>query len=66
MAAVITRKEISEMLTKRLHFNTFGGNPVACAVGRAVLDVIDEEKIQDNCAKVGQVLKDGLLNLRNK
>jgi len=40
MAAVVTTPEIAASLTEALHFNTFGGNPLACAVGSAVLDVI--------------------------
>ena len=43
LAAVTTRREIAEALTSRIHFNTFGGNPVSMAAGLAVLDVIDEE-----------------------
>lgn len=39
LAAVVTTPEISRALTKAGHFNTFGGNPVACAVGISVLDV---------------------------
>lgn len=39
MGAVVTKPEIALTLKKALHFNTFGGNPVACAVGSAVLDV---------------------------
>ena len=31
--------EIAHTMTKALHFNTYGGNPMACAVGSAVLDV---------------------------
>lgn len=40
------------MLAQRLHFNTFGGNPVCSAGGRAVLRAIDEDGIQANSAKV--------------
>ena len=40
------------MLAPKLFLNTFGGNPVCCAGGRAVLRVIDQEGIQANCAKV--------------
>jgi alanine-glyoxylate transaminase/(R)-3-amino-2-methylpropionate-pyruvate transaminase len=43
LAAVTTRREIAEALTSRIHFNTFGGNPVSMAAGLAVLDVIDED-----------------------
>ena len=48
LAAVTTRREIAEALTRRIHFNTFGGNPVSMAAGLAVLDVIDEE----NCRRM--------------
>lgn len=39
LAAVVTTQEIARSLNKASHFNTFGGNPVACAVGEAVLEV---------------------------
>ena len=39
MGAVVTTPEIAAVMGKSLHFNTFGGNPVASAVGSAVLDV---------------------------
>lgn len=40
LGAVITSIEIADCLNKALHFNTFGGNPIACVVGSTVLDVI--------------------------
>lgn len=39
LAAVVTTPEIAAVLTQKLHLNTFGGNPVSCAAGRAVLKV---------------------------
>ena len=39
MGAVVTTPEIASTMSKAFHFNTYGGNPVACAVGSAVLDV---------------------------
>lgn len=39
LAAVVTTPKIAQVLTEALHFNTFGGNPLSCAVGNAVLDV---------------------------
>jgi acetylornithine/succinyldiaminopimelate/putrescine aminotransferase len=39
MAAVVTTPEIAQSLTQVHHFNTFGGNPLASAVGKAVLEV---------------------------
>ena len=43
---------VIQVLAPKLFLNTFGGNPVCCAGGRAVLRVIDNEGIQANCAKV--------------
>lgn len=63
LAAVTTRAEIAKVLTSRIHFNTFGGNPVCMAAGSAVLDVIDEDGLQENCRVVGARLKNGLKKL---
>lgn len=41
LAAVVTRPEIAEKMKQKIHFNTFGGNPFSCAMGRAVLRIID-------------------------
>ncbi len=64
LAAVTTRMDIAKTLTQRLHFNTFGGNPVSMAAGLAVLDVIDEEGIQENARLLGARLKSGLQRLQ--
>ena len=45
LAAVATSKEIASKLAKKLHFNTFGGSPLACAAGREVLKIILEENL---------------------
>jgi len=66
LAAVTTRMEIARSLTQRIHFNTFGGNPVSMAAGLAVLDVIDEEGLQENCRVVGGHLLDGLKKLQQR
>jgi 4-aminobutyrate aminotransferase-like enzyme/Ser/Thr protein kinase RdoA (MazF antagonist) len=66
IAAVITRPEIAEALAKESgYFNTFGGNPVSCAAGLAVLDVIEKEGLQDNAREVGQYLREHLEMLRS-
>jgi alanine-glyoxylate transaminase/(R)-3-amino-2-methylpropionate-pyruvate transaminase len=64
LAAVVTRPEIAQTLTHRIHFNTFGGNPVSCAMGKAVLEVIDREKLQQNCLEVGAYCMQGLERLK--
>jgi alanine-glyoxylate transaminase/(R)-3-amino-2-methylpropionate-pyruvate transaminase len=63
LAAVTTRAEIAQALTNRIHFNTFGGNPVCMAAGSAVLDVIDDDGLQENSRVVGSRLKTGLKKL---
>jgi len=63
LAAVTTRAEIAQSLTNRIHFNTFGGNPVCMAAGSAVLDVIDEDGLQENSRVIGARLKAGLNRL---
>ena len=53
LAAVITTPEIAQVLASRIHFNTFGGNPVVTAIGKAVLEVIERENLQENSLKMG-------------
>ena len=44
LAAVVTTRDIADAFANGMeYFNTFGGNPVSCAVGTAVLDVIEDE-----------------------
>lgn len=66
LAAVVTTSEIARSLASRIHFNTFGGNPVSCAQGRAVLQVIDEEGLQANSLQIGRQLTEGFLRLAEK
>ena len=66
IAAVVTTPEIGEVLTRALHFNTFGGNPLSCAVGSAVLDVIKEDKLQENSLEVGTLFLEELAKMRDE
>lgn len=66
LAAVVTTPKIAQVLQQRVHFNTYGGNPVSMAIGRAVLKAIDEDKLQENSLIQGKRLKDGLLKLKDK
>lgn len=63
LGAVTTRMDIAKSLTQRIHFNTYGGNPVSMAAGLAVLDVIDADGLQENSRVVGGRLKTGLERL---
>jgi len=66
MGAVVAKKEVMERVNDKLFFNTYGGNPMACAAGRAVLEVIEEEGLQANCAHVGGYLKGRLAGLKDQ
>jgi 4-aminobutyrate aminotransferase-like enzyme len=65
VAAVVTRPEIAEALAADTgYFNTYGGNPVSCAAGLAVLNVIEMEGLQENALEVGRYLKERLQVIR--
>ena len=66
LGAVVTTPKIAAALAQRTHFNTFGGNPVACAQGRAVLEIIEREKLQQNSLTIGSRLLAGLNQLKEK
>uniref|UniRef100_A0A8C2XK75 Alanine--glyoxylate aminotransferase 2, mitochondrial n=1 Tax=Cyclopterus lumpus TaxID=8103 RepID=A0A8C2XK75_CYCLU len=66
MGAIVTTKEIASSFGKGLHFNTFGGNPLACAVASSVLDTIAEDGAQQSSLTVGTYLMTELAKLRDK
>jgi 4-aminobutyrate aminotransferase-like enzyme/Ser/Thr protein kinase RdoA (MazF antagonist) len=66
-AAVVTTPEIAASFNNGMEFfSTFGGNPVACAAGLAVLDVLEEEHLQENALHVGGYLTARLNSLQEK
>ena len=64
IGAVTTRMDIAKSLTQRIHFNTFGNNPVSMAAGLSVLDIIEEDGLQENCRVLGARFKAGLAKLQ--
>ena len=67
LAAVVTTPEIAKSFANGMeYFNTFGGNPVSCAVGQAVLDVIETQQLQANAQTVGTYLLERLLELMTR
>lgn len=67
VAAMVAKPDILQAFgEKTRYFNTFGGNPVSCAVGMAVLDVIENEGLVANAAAVGAHLMAGLKELAGR
>jgi alanine-glyoxylate transaminase/(R)-3-amino-2-methylpropionate-pyruvate transaminase len=66
LGAVVTTEKIARTLADRIHFNTFGGNPVVCTQGSAVLDVIERENMQANSLNLGNKILAGLNELKGK
>ncbi|WP_405226670.1 aminotransferase class III-fold pyridoxal phosphate-dependent enzyme [Lentisalinibacter sediminis] len=67
LAAVITTPEIAGRFARDSeYFNTFGGNPVSCAAGLAVLHVIEHEALQENARVTGDYLREALRGLQSR
>ncbi|HXN93752.1 MAG TPA: aminotransferase class III-fold pyridoxal phosphate-dependent enzyme [Candidatus Acidoferrales bacterium] len=67
LAAVVTTPEIANSFNNGMEFfSTFGGNPVACAAGLAVLDVLEEENLQQHALRIGEHLIEGLKSLQTR
>jgi len=67
MGAVVTTPEIAASFANGMeYFNTFGGNPVSCAIGLAVLDAIRDEGLQENARETGAYLMGRLRELAER
>ena len=67
LAAVVTTPEIAAAFARETHyFNTFGGNPVSAAAGKAVLEVVERENLLANVRRSGERLIDGLHELATR
>jgi len=67
LAAVVTTRAVAEAFNNGLeYFNTFGGNPVCCAAGNAMLDVLRDERLQENASKVGARFRANLAALASR
>lgn len=67
MGAVVCTDEIADAFNNGMEFfSSFGGNPVSCAIGQAVLDVIEEEQLQQNAKTVGDYYLQELTKLQQK
>ena len=67
MGVVAVRRDVAEAFANGMeYFNTFGGNPVSCAAGLAVLDVLEEEGLLANAAREGAFLLQGFRQLQER
>ncbi len=67
IAAVVTNREIADAFANGMeYFNSFGGNPVSCAVGNAVLDVIEQRGLQEQAVQTGAYLMQGLTEMSQR
>ena len=67
MGAVITSEEVAASFAEGVEFfSSFGGNPVSCAIGLAVLEVIEEERLQLNALEVGTYFSSLLKTLQKE
>ena len=66
LGAVVARKHIATPMAEKFMFHTYGANPTSCAAGRAVLQVIREDKVRENARDVGAALLERLQVLKDK
>ena len=66
LGAVVAKKAIGDVMADKFMFHTYGANPTSCAAGRAVLQVIREEKTQENARIVGSALLARLKDLQQR
>ncbi len=67
IAAVVTTKEIANSFNNGMeYFNSFGGNPVSCSIGNAVLEIIEDEDLQNHALKTGKYFLNSLNKIQKK
>jgi len=66
VSGALASKELMSVFTPGNHGSTFGGNPLACAVGKAAVEVIIEEKLPENSYEMGEYLRTELAKLNSR
>lgn len=66
VSAVLANDDIMNVIKPGQHGSTFGGNPIACAVAVAALDVVEEEKLSERAEKLGQLFRSEIEKLIEK
>ncbi|NTW50352.1 MAG: aminotransferase class III-fold pyridoxal phosphate-dependent enzyme, partial [Chlorobiales bacterium] len=66
LAAIIGNVRVEDAFEKGVHGTTFGGNPVACAAGVAMLEEIEEQNLMENAVRVGAYIKAEVARMKEK
>lgn len=66
VSAVFANNEIMLTIKPGEHGSTYGGNPLACAVGMAALDVVRDEKLAENADRMGKIFRSEMSNINHK
>ncbi|MBN2382840.1 ornithine--oxo-acid transaminase [bacterium] len=64
VSAVVAQRKVMDVFTPGTHGSTFGGNPLACAVAREALRVLDDEKLADNAERLGIIFREKMKKIR--
>ncbi len=65
ISAVLSNAEVMDVLTPGTHGSTFGGNPLACAIGMKALRVLEKEKMGENAEHMGQFFREKIAALNH-
>ncbi len=57
ISAIVADRKVMEVFTPGTHGSTFGGNPLACAIGIAAIEVLEEEKLEENAERLGAIFR---------
>jgi len=66
VSCFLASKEVMQWLTPGSHGSTFGGNPLAAAIGKKSLELLEEENLIENSRVLGDFFKDALINIKSK
>jgi len=64
ISAIVADHEVMDVFTPGTHGSTFGGNPLASAIGVAALEVLEEEKLDENAERLGRIFRDEVAKIR--
>ncbi|HTX74285.1 MAG TPA: aminotransferase class III-fold pyridoxal phosphate-dependent enzyme, partial [Rectinemataceae bacterium] len=64
ISAIVADHDVMKVFTPGTHGSTFGGNPLACSVGIAALEVLEDEKLDENAERLGKIFRDEIAKIR--